>query len=472
MKNIILIRPPETYRFYCDVPEKVESSVGCFPSLGIMYIASYLEQTVNVRVNILDMNAEKTSQSKLRSYITQKRPELIGIQTTSYTYIDALFIAKLIKQVDPAIKVVLGGVQPTMFPVETLMQANVDFIIAGEAELSFAELVKLLDSPDQWDNIEGLGYKLKNDEPRISKKRGYIKDLDTLPFPARYLTKYKKYYSVLAEKKPITSIISSRGCPFRCTFCDRPRLDPIYRPRKIGSVIAELNQCVEMGIREFSFYDNTFTVDRKRTMLLCKEIIKNKLDINFDIKTRTDCVDKSILSKLSKTGCKRIYYGIESSNQENLNTVNKNNNMHSIKKAIKLTKQAGINILAYYMIGLPGETRKNIFETIKFAKELNTDYALFSIFTPLPSTQVYEEALENEFYEEDFWRSFAKNPNQDFKPKLWTEFMNEKELNKLETKAYNSFYYRPEYFINRLLKIKTLHEFRTQIKAGVKMLGL
>jgi len=299
-----------------------------------------------------------------------------------------------------------------------------------------------------------------------------ISDLDKIPFPARHLTPYKKYSSLLAKRNPITTMITSRGCPYNCLFCMRPHLGKKFRARSAKNVVDEIEECVNIGIKEFLIYDDTFTVERKRVMDICNEIMRRRLDIGWDIRTRVDTVDYELLKKMKKAGCERIHYGVEKGNQEQLDILRKGITLKQVKNAFRLTKKVGIGTLAYFMIGGPKETRKTVMQSINFAKMIKPDYAHFSITTPFPATDLYDLALKKAIIKKDVWKEFAKKPGKDFVPPVWDENLSREEMISLLRLAYKKFYTRPVYIINRFLGMKSLHEFRTKVKAGLKVFRL
>ena len=169
-----------------------------------------------------------------------------------------------------------------------------------------------------------------------------VDDLDSLPFPARDLTPYMKYYSLIAKTQPVTTMITSRGCPYRCLFCDRPHLGKRFRPRTAMNVVDEMEQCVGMGIREFLIYDDTFTVNRKRVLDICSEIKRRGLGIGWDVRARVDTITPDMLAAMKDAGCDRIHYGVESGSPEIIETLRKGITIEQVRRVFRQTKDAGI----------------------------------------------------------------------------------------------------------------------------------
>jgi anaerobic magnesium-protoporphyrin IX monomethyl ester cyclase len=468
--NVLLIKPQSKHMLYCDLPEEVDSERGLYPPLGLMYVASHLRENSDVNVKMLDMVADNVTINDLHQYITKIKPDIVAIQSITYTIIDTIETANKIKEIDNSIKIVIGGIHATIYPEETANIPSVDYVINGEGERVFTELVKNIDNPEKLKEIKGLAFK-EGDKIINNGRSDIIQNIDELPFPARDLLPYKKYYSVLAKRSPLTTMITSKGCPNQCVFCDRPILENKFRPRSPKNVVDEMEACTNLGIHEFSLYDDTFTINKKRAMDICDEIIKRKLDIGWDARARVNTVDKEILTKMKKAGCDRVYYGVESGDANILKVIKKNITLQQVETAFKITKKIGIQRLAYFMIGLPTEKKENILRTIKFAKKIAPDYAVFSLFTPLPETEAYNIYLEKGLFK-DYWREFAKNPTSDFKPKVLEDTMTKKELMELLKYAYKYYYLNPKYILKRILSIKSFDQLKTQAKAGLNLLKL
>jgi len=471
--RILLINPPNLNPVASVLPEALEKERGHNPPLGLLYIAGYLKaQKGNYDVRLIDSPTENLDYSQLSEKIRDFNPEIAGITTMSFTIIDALKTAALVKEINPAIKVVFGGVHVHIYGKETLDLGNSDFIVLGEGEKTFHQLVENIGSEEKLKEIPGLIFYDKEGTLVRTPPSEFIENLDELPFPARDLIDNKKYFSALGANRQVTTMITSRGCPFRCLFCDRPQLGKRFRARSPKNVADEMEQCLKnYGIKEFLVYDDTITVQRQRVIDICDEIIRRQLNIGWDARARVNTVDRETLQKMKKAGCDRIYYGVESGDPEILKVIKKNITLEQVKTAFKLTKKLGIQTLAYFMIGLPTEKREHILRTIKFAKELNPDYAVFSIFTPMPATEAYEMYVKTGLFN-DYWKEFAKNPSTDFKPKVLEENLKKEELNELIRYAYKTYYINPKYIMQRILSIRGFAQLKAQVKAGLGLLKI
>lgn len=467
--RVLLINPPINNMITTNIPTYVDEERGYNPPLGIMYIAAYAEKYTDHTIEILDVLAEELDYKRVEEEVRKRKPDVVGITAMTFTLIDVIKIAKMIKKVNHEIKIVLGGPHVYIYQNETINIPEIDFLVLGEGEITFTELIQTIDDYDNLKNVKGLVF--KNEGKIINTgQRDFIEDLDSIPFPARHLTKVELYKSLLAKRSTVTTMMTTRGCPYKCIFCDRPHLGKVFRARSAENVVSEMEECTKMGINEFILYDDTFTIDRQRVLDIC-ELIENKgLDIGWDIRARVNTVDKEMLIKLKHAGCERIHYGVESANPEILKQLNKGITISQIEKAFEMTKEAGIEILAYFMIGSPTETRDQILNTIDFAKQLKPDYVHFSITTPFPATQLYYMGMEQGVFEKDYWKEFAINPTEDFIPQTWDAVLSREELVDLLEYAYKDFYIRPNYILKKMMKVRSAGEFVRKAKAGLKLL--
>jgi len=469
--KILLINPPSLSSISSVLPSALEEERGHNPPLGLLYIASFLKKKLeNCDIRVIDGPTENLNYSQLKERIKEFNPEIIGLTAMSFTVIDALETAKLAKAINPQVKIVMGGPHVHIFGKETLDLGNADFVILGEGEKTFYQLAKNIEDEEKLKEVPGLVFYDQEHNLIHTGPAQFIENLDELPFPARDLIDNKKYYSVLGTSNLVTTMITSRGCPYRCLFCDRPHLGKMFRARSPKNVVDEMEQCLNnYGIKEFLIYDDTFTVDRRRVIDICQEIEKRKLNIVWDIRARVDTIDKELLAIMKKAGCERIHYGVESGTQKILDVLRKGITLQQVEKAFKLTKKAGIQTLGYFMIGNPTETKKDILQTIKFAKKINPDYVHITVTMPFPATDLYFLALQKVIIKKDVWLEFAKNPSLDFVPPIWQENLTKEELHDLIKKAYQEFYFRPAYLLKRIFALRSLGELKRKAKAGLKV---
>lgn len=469
--KVLLINPPRDNELVGNNPALIDETRGYNPPLGLLYLAGFLQKHTIHQVELIDAQVEELSYPELKERLLAARPDLVGLTAMTFTLLDVLKTARLVKEACPGVPVVVGGVHAFLYPTETANFPKIDYVISGEGEMSFAMLLDQLEGKLTLDKVPGLTF-FDSNGIRSNPIPPLCSNLDTLPFPSRLLSPYRKYSSVMAKRQPITTMFTSRGCPFRCSFCARPHLGKQFRWRTAENVVDEMEECVEIGIREFLIYDDTFTVNRERALAVCDEIIKRKLDIGWDIRARVDCVDEELLKRLKAANCERIHYGVEAGTEKILKVLNKGITLDRVRETVSLTKRLGIETLAYFMIGSPTETRDDIMRTIDFALKLNPDFAHITILCPFPATEIYSQGLKEGIFKEDHWREFAKNPTPEFKPPYWNENFSDQELQELLIFAYKKFYTRPTYIVRKMLRVRSLHEFKRKAKAGLKVFGM
>lgn len=469
--KILLINPPRQNTISSCQPKILEEGLDFLPPLGLMYVAGYLEKYTGHQIKILDCQIDAPDYPELEKKLREEKPDIIGITALTFTLIDVIKTAKLAKKINPEIKVILGGPHINIYPEETMKIPEIDFLVLDEGEKQLKELVDNISNKEKLYKIKGLVFRNK-DKIINTGRRQLMENLDEIPFPARHLTSYKKYFSVISDTHPVTTMFTSRGCPYKCLFCDRPHLGKIFRARSAKNVADEMEECEKMGIKEIMIYDDTFAVSRQRVLDICSEIKKRNLKIKWDARTRVNTVDPELLLKMKDAGCKRIHYGVEAGAQKILNVLKKGTTLDMVKKAFEETKKAGIRTLGYFMIGSPQETKENIFETIKLIKKINPDYVHVSITTPFPATGLYFDGLANGFIKQDYWKKFAENPTPDFEPPYWEENLTRRELLNLHKKAYKSFYLQPKFVIKKLIQLKSPSEFIRKARAGLRLLKI
>jgi len=390
----------------------------------------------------------------------------------TFTLIDVFKTAEVVKNVDQKIKVVLGGPHVNIYPMETINNKNIDFLVLGEGEALFKDLLDNLENVENLKQIKGLVFRDNNGKVVNTGMRELIMNLDSVPNPRRDLLPYKKYYSIIAKKNPTTTMFTSRGCPYRCLFCDRPHLGKIFRARSAENVVAELQQIEHMGIKEVFIYDDTFTINKERVVKICNLILEKNIKLSWDIRARVNTVDKELLRLMKNAGCERIHYGVEAGTEKILKILRKDITLEQIKNAFELTKRAGIETAGYFMIGSPTETMDDIKETIKLAKEIFPDYVHFSVLTPFPATELYFLGLQNGIIKNDYWREFAKNPKLNFKPPAWEENFKREELIKILIKVYRQYYLNPKYIWKRIKELRNWQNVKNNFKAAFRLMKL
>ncbi len=359
-----------------------------YPPLGLAYLGAVMEKEGHIaRIFDMTLESEMPFEKKMEEIIAFS-PEIAGISAMSHTYANALDIARFLKS-KLGISIVLGGPHPTIMPEVALRNEYIDFVVIGEGEETFLKMCRNFQKRD-FHGIDGLCYK-ENEKLIIQPKNQFIGDLDLLPLPARHLLMLDNYGLKDDFGNRMATIISSRGCPYRCTYCYKGLFGRTYRQRSPKNIIEEIKFCINnFDYKSFYFIDDLFTLDIKRIEELTDAIRKENLDIRWQCLARVSNATSRMFELMKEAGCYKVHFGIESGNQYILNEAKKGITLEQVRKAVKYCKRAGIRTKGYFMIGMPKDTVSSMQDTINFAKELRLDDVMFSITTPFPGTQLWE----------------------------------------------------------------------------------
>jgi len=431
------------------------------PPLGIAYIAAVLELKGH-NVKIIDAELENISSNQVVKRLNPNT-DVVGITGTVMVAHELLKIASLIKQKYPSIFLVVGGPFFNALPEETMKTGVFNAGILGEAEFIFPELVNAFEHGFELKKVDNIAYITKG-KLKFTGSPAVIKNIDILPFPARHLLPNLKLYKpkALYKNLPSTTIISSRGCPNRCIFCDNSISRKKVRMHSPERVVKEIELLInKYGVKELDFVDDNFTLDPERILNICKLIRDKDISISWRCLARVDTISKALLKEMKKSGCWLIAYGIESGNQNILNYIQKDINLNQIKKAVKLTNEAGIETFAYFMLGFPIDTKQTIDDTIKFALSLNLDYITFNKTVIYPGTKLYKTLLESHSIDKINW--FENS----LKYTYYHPNISSKELEFKRRGAYLHFYIRPSYLFKKLRRVNS---FTQVIKLNMQLI--
>ena len=472
--KVLLINPPRFHELIGKNPAIVEKHRGFNPPLGVLSLAGYLEEHTDHEVEVIDAQPPGWSYEELAQQIAQRSFDVCGITAMTFTLIDVIKTCRVVRRVNPQCSIVLGGAHVHLFPDETIRLPEVDYLIQGEGEITFADFLDKLDDPARLAKVPGLVYMDAKGKVVNNGISPSTKDLDRLGIPARHKLDVGMYTSLLGRDDIITTMFTSRGCPYRCTFCDRP-FSPVisgFRWRSARHVVEEIEKCIELGISEAFIYDDTFTVRKDRVHELCDEIIKRGIRFRWDVRAHVNTVNPDLLRHMAEAGCDRIHYGVEAGNDRMLRTIKKNTTVARIKDAVRATHEAGMEVLTYFIIGQQTETASDIDDSLALAKELKPNYAHFTVFCPYPGTEIYMNGLETGIIKEDVWLKFAQAPEPGFTLPVWEENFTRQELREMLVKCYKSFYLRPGYVARNLARIRSAGELRRKMRAGLSVLTM
>ncbi|MGI6209094.1 MAG: B12-binding domain-containing radical SAM protein [Anaerolineae bacterium] len=441
------------------------------PPLSLAYLAATSERRGD-EVRVYDGNVERQS---LPDALREFNPDIVGISANTIQIKSAWRDAALVRESSSA-AVVLGGPHPSVLPDESLAQPGVDFVVRGEGEATWAELCGAIEGRprSEWaaavEGVAGISHNLLG-QVKHNPQRPPIQDLDGLPFPAYHLFKMDRYTNLQptidAPRVPSYPILTSRGCPYQCSYCCQtgPRL---WRARSAESVVAEWRWLVQdLGAKEIGVLDDSFNIDRKRVLAICDLLIKEGLNhvpwimING---IRANLADEELLTRMRQAGCIRTAFGVESGNQRILDDViGKKLTLEQVRQAFRAARAAGMETIGFFIIGLPGETEETMEDTIRFACELDPLVANFSMATPFPGTRMYQQVkqggriLVKDYDDYAFFEGRAAFEM----PGLPAELVERKWK-----EAYRRFYWRPSRILRQLTRWSTYRDLPRTLRVA------
>ena len=427
-------------------PSQPRGSTGHLPFalLGIGYLAAVLEKN-QYEVDVIDCQVLKLSHEEFKSELAKRQPNIVGITSATLTYKSALRIARIAKETCPNCLTLLGGIHATFWDDKALQECpQLDIVVRKEGENTLLELVQRLEADEDYYDVLGTTCR-KDGEIVRNPDRPYIENLDDIPFPARHLWPMER----LRKYEETFYMMTSRGCVYWCEFCSTVRMHGRkYRMRSPKNVVDEIEFLHKIyGAKQFTFYDDAFTVDQERAAEICREIKSRKLKIEWDCETRVDMVTKELLRTMKEAGCIAVWFGVESGSQPVLNAMQKGISPAQTMRAFKLAKEVGLMTVAGVILGFPGETKETAWETVKFVERVSPDDVGYYIATPYPGTPLYESVKEKgllkitDFDKYDTATLVFENPN-----------LSPQELKDIREQAFQRFYLRPAYFFSMIGK--------------------
>jgi anaerobic magnesium-protoporphyrin IX monomethyl ester cyclase len=377
LSDILLIYP--YYR------PKFDRSPFRFPPLGTGYIASFLKQH-NFEIEIVDGTFR--NEKEIVHEVERSKPRIVGIYAMYSMEKESISLAKKIRSMTDLL--VVGGPLPTVDPYS--FSNDFDIVVIGEAEDTMLEIASNFLDHGEVKQVQGAILS-KSTGVKHENKRAPIADLDSIPFPARELfdnDAYKEYYTNRFGYT-MTSMISSRGCPFTCDFCSRPVFGDTFRSRSPRNIVDEMEAVSNLGYKTIWFADDCFTISKDRVMKICDEIGRRGLDVDWQCLSRVDTLDSELALRMKKAGCERIYFGIEAGDERILKIMGKDIDLQTARRAVSNANSASIETGAFFIIGYPGDSNETILNTLRFATSLPLDYVSFTLPYPIPGTGLYEK---------------------------------------------------------------------------------
>lgn len=467
MTDVLLINPPSPNKSIIirDLNRSGRTSKEqiIWPQTNMAYLAAMLPE--NLSVEIIDCIAERMSWPDFLRLLNNKKPRYVISHVITSTATNDLRVFKEAKKLK-AITITMGP-HVTELPKQTLEEnKDLDFIMTRECDYTFKELI-IAKEKKQSDlsNIKGLAWR-QDKQIIVNENRPYIENLDKLPLPRHDLLPIDKYvFPFMADK--FTFVVSGRGCPYPCTFCRQPIMwEKKVRLRSAQNIMKELRLLKELEVNNFIFHSDTFTVNKIIVKELCQMMIDEKLNLTWACNSRVDTVDEETLKLMKKAGCWMIAYGFESGSQMILDKAEKNATVKQGKEIAQITHDIGIKVYGYFIIGLLGESKETIKETISFAKNNPVTFAIFHVASPFPGTKFYKQVKENGWLTNEQWEATDQGGNS---PVDYPQ-LSGKEIMQGIKHAYRSFYLRPRAAINILGAVRNYNDIKHLISAGIGQL--
>ena len=377
---------------------------GKLPPLGLAYVAAVLEKN-GFQVEIYDNYLLERPTEEVESEIAKRSPEIVGITCSSLTYSRCIELAKAVKRVCPSCKVVVGGPHPSYMPQTMLDHAEIDYAIIGEGEQAMLRVAAAIIEGEEKVAIAKIpGVACKIGEKVVMAEPEFISDLDQVPFPARHLLPMKMYDRALSylSVKPVDTMSVLRGCPYKCAYCETRQLwGTACRAFSPQRVVDEIKHLAEFyGTHGIYFVGDNFTINKNRTSELCRLIGKSNVDVKWTCETRADLINRELLTEMKVAGCQTIFFGVESGSPAIQQKLGKNIDLQEVQRTFDLCRQIRLQTATSFMLGIPGETLRDIDATFQFAKSLKADWCQFNIYVACPGSQLYDEVLSKGLYDQ------------------------------------------------------------------------
>lgn len=461
--NVLILNPP-AYKGVKFIREgRCEQRLSSFQyvmvPISLPSIAGLLRAN-DYEVKIIDATVEDYSAQELEKIIKEFDPKLVIVNMATATFYGDAEIIKLAKGWVNAHFTAIGT-HVTSAPEASLQKSELDSVIRSEPEETALKLAQAIEKKQDLNQVNGLSYK-KGQQIINNADRPFIENLDSLPFPARDLIHNERYVMPISNR-PYTLIVSSRGCTHHCIYCTaRQYYGQHLRLRAAANVVDEVEEVInKFKINDITMWSDTFTLDRNFVVEVCNEIISRDLKFNWMANSRVDRVDYDLLKLMKKSGCTMLSFGVETGVQQILNNIRKGSTIEQAQDVFKWTREVGIETIAHFIVGLPGETKETVKQTIKFAKKIKPDYAQFYGAIPFPGTEFYDLAKSKGWLSTEDWNQYEIN-----QPIVSTPDLSAEELKKAKDQAFFSFYFRPLYILKTLVKVKNFRQMPNIIKQG------
>jgi radical SAM superfamily enzyme YgiQ (UPF0313 family) len=451
---------------------KIGASGGTQQPLGIAYLGAYLKSK-GYNVILIDAETQGLSNQQILQRCNAFHTDIYCISATTIVFYKAVELARYLKAQTPSIPIIAGGPHISCSPISSMEYGCFDVCVFGEGEITLYEIVHALENGRGLSDIDGIVYR---EGDRVIKNAGrlMIKDLDTLPFPARELLPPLSNYlppPINYKMVPCATILTSRGCPYNCTFCDKNTFGSIYRIRTAENIIEEIKHLIHHhNIKEIAFVDDTFNINNERLNKLFALMKSNNINLPWTCMARINTASYEQLKAMKQANCWHISFGIESGSQDIINIIKKGIDLDHARKVIKWCKEIGLQTKGFFMIGHPGETKQSIQETIDFGLSIPLTNIVVTINTPFPGSWNYDNA-----------KTYGSMPDIDWSIyNMWTPVfvpngLSEAYLKEKHGEFIKRFYFRISTIFNQLIQFRRFSDikrFKSMFISAKALIGM
>ena len=459
MKSLIVNPYTDTDR----TAGQFKSFLEAMPPISVAYVAAALEQA-GMDVACYDDFIHGGRVTEFEEAVRREKPDIIGFSSVTPTAPGVTKLSRLCRERFPDATLVQGGVHATVFAHRLLSSGEADVIVHNEGEVTMVDLVDALSTGRDLASVPGISFRADG-QVITTPSRPMVEDLDTIPFPAWHLLEWQRYrlFNFARVASPATLVLGSRGCPYKCNFCSLTVMGHQRRKRSIPNLVDECEYMWDRyGFRQMAYVDPIFPISRKEAIAFRDEVVKRGLQKHqvWTTETRVDLMDRETVEAMWESGCRRVMFGFETGDQETLDAIRKEFDLQQAYEAVRLCKQVGMQVIGFFIVGSPGETRRSIEMTIDFSCDLGIEFAKYTCFVPYPGTPIYYEFLkdgtlkEPECYQFERYTSYPTEHN----PAIYvTPALTQDELMELQKKAFRRFYLRPKMVYKHVVEIRALN---------------
>lgn len=447
--------------------KKAAEKLGIFPSLALAGLAAWVRQH-GFPVGIIDLHVENLMPEDASDRVRHFAPDIVALTSKTLGWPAVIEIAQMVRKAAPRAKIVVGGPHMSIYPKESMTWDCFDVAVVGDGEETMLEICERVESGSSLEDVAGCVVRKADGEIVQNPARALPKDINKYPMTAWDLIPVGDYHC-LTLLKPFATMVTTRGCPWHCGYCSQVYSEKL-RFRDVGLVVDEMEYLEKTyGVREIVFFDETFTIGKRRMLAFSEEVQRRGLKVKFNIRARVDTVDRDVVRALKKAGLRSIHMGVEAGTDRVLKIMNKQITREQTEQAFRICREEGVDTRGYFMVGYYDSTPDDVEDMIRFASGLGLDWASFSVATALPATDLYRIAQERGYVDGDFWKQYTIDGGGVI-PQLETETFTAEQLRAYRTKAYMKFYLRPDLIRRKLSKSEGREELMEML-GGASVLG-